>query len=361
MVQVDETLDSMTGFLLLLGALVIGVAAVRARSVYVLAKGTPIAGRWAGLSALLLLFVVIYLLAFALHRSGAHELLVSISGVAAVVGACFVFLVVHLGLATIAQLNSSLMAEKVEAQKAEGMLRELTIINERITNSNRALEQFAYVTSHDLQEPLRKITAFGDLLASSEAERLSDDGKDYVVRMQKAARRMSELINALLSLSRMSAEKEQATAVDLNALVAEILEDLEIAVANASAKVFVGSLPTIEGRPVQLRQLFQNLMGNALKFRREGVVHEIRVEARTEGKNRVLSVSDNGIGVEPQYAERIFGIFQRLHGRNTFEGTGIGLSICQRVAANHGWGLKAVGRPNEGASFELNLGKEEQK
>jgi light-regulated signal transduction histidine kinase (bacteriophytochrome) len=342
-----------------INALICAAAAVRARSVYMLAKGTRLASRWAILTSMLSVFVVLYVVALVASTFGKHDALLPLMGFIALGGSTLVFAVVHLGFQSISSLNYTLLDQKVEQQKTEGMLQELMLVNEQIVRSNIELEQFAYLTSHDLQEPLRKITAFGDLLAETEAERLSDEGKDHIQRMQKAARRMSELISALLSFSRLSREKERTVEVDLNVLLAEIVEDLEIAIKKAGATVHVAPLPPVEGRPIQLRQLFQNLLGNALKFRREGTAHEVRVESKLEAGRLLIVITDNGVGFEPQYAERIFKIFQRLHGRNAFEGTGIGLAVCQRVAVNHGWKIRAIGRPNEGATFELDLGKGE--
>jgi signal transduction histidine kinase len=345
----------MTAVFIIVGACLIAIGIFQTRKPNRLAKGTSLALRWKVYTGFLVVLLVGYLAAFVADLRAGPSVLHALTGAVFLIGAVFALAVVQLGTETIVRINLSQLAEQVQLQKAEGMLQELMQVNERITNSNRELEQFAYVTSHDLQEPLRKISAFGDLLAETEADRLSDEGKDHVLRMQKAARRMSELINALLTFSRVSRNEEQPKNVQLKVIVSEVLEDLETSIRNAGATVTTGELPIVEGHAFQLRQLFQNLIGNALKFRREGVLHKVVIDAIEEQGTQVVRISDNGIGFEQQYADKIFGIFQRLHGRNTYEGTGIGLAICQRVAVHHGWEIKALGRPNQGATFEIRL------
>ncbi len=246
--------------------------------------------------------------------------------------------------------------------------RELSLrsANQELAESNRALEHFAYVASHDLQEPLRKIVAFGDRLATRYADRLDDQGKDYLVRMQRAAGRMSHLIDDLLTYSRVTTRKEEPESVALDPLIDEVLQDLEATRERAGGSIEVGGpFPPIRGRPFLLRQLLQNLLTNALKFRREGVPPVVRVEGtllrRVPEGGTVprpwleLRVTDNGIGFEPQYAGRIFGIFERLHSRDRYEGTGVGLAICARIVELHGGTIRAEGVPGEGATFFVTL------
>jgi len=226
----------------------------------------------------------------------------------------------------------------------------------RLEQSNRELESFAYVASHDLQEPLRKIQTFGERLAKTSAS-LSPEGHDYLARMQGAAARMRQLIDDLLAFSRVSAKGQPFTRVDLAAVARGVLEDLETAIEQAGAAISLGELPTLEGDPTQMRQLMQNLVGNALKFRREGVVPSVSIEARVDApaSRCELVVKDNGIGFEEKYAERIFNVFQRLHGRGQYEGTGIGLAICRKIAERHGGRIEARSTPGVGSAFHITL------
>ncbi|WP_019988090.1 PAS domain-containing protein [Rudanella lutea] len=234
-------------------------------------------------------------------------------------------------------------------------------VNE-LKRSNANLEQFAYVASHDLQEPLRKVQSFGDVLADQYREALGETGYDLVQRMQLAARRMSALIHDLLTYSRLSAQTAPFKPANLNQIVAEVIDDLEANIREKSAHIHVGSLPVVKGDASQFRQLFQNLLSNALKFTRAGVQPMINISANlhmdpSDERRLVVEVvvTDNGIGFEQQHAERIFQVFGRLHGRSEYSGTGIGLAIVQKIAQNHGGEIVAEGYPNKGATFKLLL------
>ncbi len=239
-----------------------------------------------------------------------------------------------------------------EVTDQAGELRRKTLELER---SNLDLEHFASVASHDLQEPLRKIQTFGDQLQRKCADDLDERGQMYVERMQAASTRMRTLIEDLLSYSRVTSGARPFADVDLGELAAEVLDDLERAVEDAGAEVHVGTLATIAADRTQMRQLLQNLLANALKFRREGVPHRVEVCLEREGEELLLSVTDNGIGFDEQYADRIFGIFERLHGRQEYAGTGIGLAVCRKIAERHGGDIGATGVPGEGATFTVRL------
>jgi len=223
---------------------------------------------------------------------------------------------------------------------------------------NRELQDFAYVASHDLQEPLRKIQSFSDRLLSRAVEGLDDSSRDYLQRMGHAAHRMQALIDDLLAYSRVATRSATASAVDLSATAAAVLDDLETRVTEAGATVEVGPLPVIQADPTQMRQLLQNLLANALKFRAAERPCHVRVDARqvdnpdgNGGACWELRVTDNGIGFESNYAERIFAPFQRLHPRNVYEGTGIGLAIVRRIVERHGGTVRAEAQAGQGASF----------
>jgi PAS domain S-box-containing protein len=225
----------------------------------------------------------------------------------------------------------------------------------RLEQSNRELEDFAYVASHDLQEPLRKIQAFGDLLRSKHAAALPDQARDYIDRMQSAAKRMQVLINDLLSFSRITTKAQPFVRVDLHETAAEVIRDLETRLHDSGGRIGLGPMPVIDADPLQMRQLLQNLAANALKFHRPGVPPVVEIHGEIDGDVCRITVADNGIGFEDKYADRIFTLFERLHARARYEGTGIGLAICRKIAERHGGEIRAHGQPNEGATFVVTL------
>ncbi|MEZ7276723.1 ATP-binding protein [Pseudoalteromonas sp. 68 DY56-GL68] len=251
------------------------------------------------------------------------------------------------------------------AAKVDERTQELTIYADELSRSNRELEEFAFVASHDLQEPLRKIQAFSDRLESMFKNELGEKGIDYISRMKNAAQRMSNLINDLLEFSRVTTRGKDFIDTDLNSIVDEVLDDLEIAIKEAGAEVSVMTLPHIQADPSQMLQLFLNILSNAVKFRREDVAPLIsidyeRIEEFSANHNsnvewEVITISDNGIGFSEEYLEKIFVPFQRLHGRSQYKGTGIGLSVCRRIVERHGGEITASSRVGEGATFILKL------
>lgn len=224
-----------------------------------------------------------------------------------------------------------------------------------LARSNQELEQFAYLASHDLQEPLRKVQAFGGRLETMLADRLDDKSRDYLGRMIGAADRMQQLIDDLLAYSRITTRAQPTEMVDLAAVAARVAEDLELRIEETAASLTIDPLPSIEAEPVHMQVLFQNLVANALKFHRPGVPPEVAIGATSDDAGITLTVTDNGIGFEPQYAERIFKIFQRLHPRGEYAGTGIGLAICQKIVERHGGTIEADGDPGAGATFTVIL------
>ena len=226
---------------------------------------------------------------------------------------------------------------------------------QQLSRSNAELDQFASIASHDLQEPLRKVQTFSSQVLSAEGDNLSEKGKDYLERANASAARMRVLIEDLLLFSRVGTQTQPFVETDMNELTKEVLVDLETAIAEAGATVEVGDLPTIPVDPRQASQLLQNLISNSLKFRREGVDPVVRIEGSTGPRFAEITVADNGIGFEPEYADRIFRVFERLHERSAFPGTGIGLALCRKVAERHGGTIGAIGRPGEGATFVVRL------
>jgi signal transduction histidine kinase len=262
----------------------------------------------------------------------------------------------------LATTNDQLNKEVSERRRAEQSAHELAA---NLQRSNQELERFASVASHDLQEPLRKIQAFGDRLLIKRSDALGDQGRDYLGRMLNSAERMRRLIDDLLAFSRVSTKGTTFVTVDLNTMTREVLGDLEARIQDTNAQVEVGELPPILADPLQIRQLLQNLIGNALKFRRPDAAPKVKVEGKiiAEGpavngqpwKLCELRVSDNGIGFEETYLDRIFEVFQRLHGRAEYEGTGMGLAICRRIAERHGGSITASSTPGVGSTFVVRL------
>ncbi len=239
---------------------------------------------------------------------------------------------------------------------------------EELKKSNEELEQFAYVASHDLQEPLRKIRSFGDRLVTKYGAQLDDTGKDYIDRMSNASARMQTLIQDLLRFSRVSRNIEKFERVDLNDVFSAVLANMQIAIENTKATIHCEKLPIIKGNPTQLQQLFQNILSNAIKFHKNEVSPEVNISVRkVPGKSlnfenadpsqqyHEIIIKDNGIGFDNQYLNKIFSIFQRLHGRNEYEGTGIGLAICEKVVSNHHGFITAHGEKGQGAEFKIFL------
>jgi PAS domain S-box-containing protein len=232
----------------------------------------------------------------------------------------------------------------------------LKIYTERLERSNRELEQFAFMASHDLQEPLRKIQAFGDLLMER-AQTLNDQELEYVKRMRSAAGRMREMVNGLLHLSRVNTQGSPFTTVDLLDVTAGALSDQVELIEKTNGVVEVAPLPTVTGDALQLRQLMQNLIGNALKYHRPEMYPRVRIHAQESDSAVKLFVQDNGIGFDQENAERIFQPFQRLVGRSLYEGSGMGLAICRRIVERHAGEIRALSKPGEGTTIVVILPK----
>ncbi|MFQ6099967.1 MAG: GAF domain-containing protein [Anaerolineae bacterium] len=278
-------------------------------------------------------------------------------------------------LSTLAN-NLAILIERARLfEKVEAARTELQERAEALARSNAELEQFAYVASHDLQEPLRKVRAFGDRFEAKYADMLDERGRDYLERMQGAASRMQEMINDLLTLSRVTTRAQPFVPVDLRQLADEAVSDLEIRIERSSGRVEIDELPTIEADPIQMRQLLGNLIGNALKFQRKGKSPVVKVYGKlldgqerhgepapgsemataTDSAKCQIFVQDNGIGFDEKYLERIFQPFQRLHGRSEYEGSGMGLAICRKIAERHGGSITAQSTPGQGATFIVTL------
>ena len=250
-----------------------------------------------------------------------------------------------------------------ERKGTEELLRSSTLM---LVQSNRELEDFATVASHDLQEPLRKIHSFVGCLRDEQSEALNPEGRDYLDRIQSATARMTALIADLLEFSRVSSKGKPLIPVNLNDVIVGVVSDLEARLVQTGGRVEVSDLPTVASDQVQMRQLLQNLIGNALKFHRKDEAPVVRVSAEiidspdingrahTGGACRIF-VADNGIGFDEKYLDRVFTIFQRLHGRGAYEGTGIGLAVCRRIVERHGGTITARSKPGEGSTFIVTI------
>lgn len=241
------------------------------------------------------------------------------------------------------------LEERVDARTSE------------LERSNRELQEFAYVASHDLQEPLRKIIAFADRLRSRFGASMEPDALDYMERMQNAAERMKELINDLLTLSRVTTRGQPFEEVNLRQIAQNVLDDLETTIETANGRVEIAELPIIAADPAQMSRLLQNLISNSLKFRNKQEAPMISIWSETfydsecEKPLLRLFVKDNGVGFDEKYLNRIFQPFQRLHGRMDYEGTGMGLAICRRIVERHQGEITARSAPNAGATFIITL------
>jgi len=267
------------------------------------------------------------------------------------------FIFVTVIIMILVKLDKNLIRQKKTEQ-------EMRIYAEKLQRSNKELEDFAHIASHDLQEPLRKVSAFGDRLKTRYSNVLDEQGRDYLNRMENAANRMRHLIQGLLSYSRVTTKARPFEPVSLSNVAQGVLSDLEMRIQDTGGHVKIGELPTVSADPLQMRQLFQNLIGNALKFHKTDQEPVIKVSAElfhNNGMNRgntnscQIIFEDNGIGFDSKYEERIFGVFQRLHGRKEYEGSGIGLSVCKKIAERHGGNISADGTPGEGAKFIVTL------
>ena len=262
--------------------------------------------------------------------------------------------------------NKKLKKEIEEHKKTEAALEERT---KELARSNAELEEFAYIASHDIQEPLHTIQAFCDLILTKYSQGLKDKAMDYLARIQKASERMHSLIENILILSRVRKKKIHYVTTDINKIVKDIVVDLQLTIDKINAGLKIEKLPTIEADPIQIQQLFSNLIGNALKFhatekKPEILIHSQKIKvAGGSGKNpkeideemcRII-IKDNGIGFNKKNAERIFQPFERLHSHSSYEGTGIGLAICHSIVERHRGTITADSTPGEGSEFIITL------
>jgi light-regulated signal transduction histidine kinase (bacteriophytochrome) len=255
------------------------------------------------------------------------------------------------------------LTELHERERGELALRQKT---EELARSNRDLEQFASLAAHDLQEPLHSIQVFLDLLRVKHGSSLNEQGQGYLNRVTKAASRMQQLIEGLLVYSRIDSPDSTGVSLSLQEIVEEILTDLAVHIEELQAEIHVGDLPMIQGDTLKIRQLLQNLIGNALKFHKHGVAPIIHISGmiiqnrRHSGSGNPgslckIEIQDQGIGIPAEDLDKIFGMFKRLHRKDEYEGTGIGLAVCQRIAEQCGGGISVCSILGEGSTFTVTL------
>lgn len=247
-----------------------------------------------------------------------------------------------------------LVRDITKRKETENALRNHTA---ELKRSNMELENYAYLTTHDLQEPLRKIIIFGDRLNNSLGDTITEREREYLSRMQKAASRMQKFIDDLLQYSRIQAGTKTLGLIDLNRIIDEVVADLNIMITKYQGTVEVIHLPTLEAEPVQMHQLFLNLITNALKYHKKGVSPLIKVSSSYNKKIKIweIRVEDNGIGIDEKHSRRVFRLFERLHGKSDYEGTGIGLGICQKVVHLHHGEITFESKLGQGATFIITL------
>jgi PAS domain S-box-containing protein len=226
---------------------------------------------------------------------------------------------------------------------------------EELERSNKELRDFAFIASHDLQEPLRKVQSFGELLKEKHGASLNEEAQDFINRMQNAGARMNELIQGLLAYSRVTTKAEPHSQVDLNQALRDALSNLEVRIREVGAAIDVEKLPTVEADALQMTQLFQNLIGNAIKYKQNGQPPKVKIYSRLRRDRAAIYVEDNGIGFDEKYLERIFAPFERLHGRSEYEGVGMGLAICRKIVERHGGTITAKSAPGKGSTFIVRL------
>jgi PAS domain S-box-containing protein len=258
------------------------------------------------------------------------------------------------------KMNAAILEEEVKKRT-----KELNETNLSLLQSNNELQQFAHVASHDLKEPVRKIKTFTNRLMEDSGSAFSDTGKLYIGKVNSAADRMNIMIEGVLNYSMLSAAHQRIEEVDLNETLKNIEADLEVIISQKQASVQYRNLPTVEGASVLLYQLFYNLVNNSLKFSRPDECSVITILSSLTKKDEKewveITINDNGIGFEQEFAEKIFETFLRLNSKDQFEGTGLGLSLCKRIIERHGGTIKAFGEPDKGASFVISLPLKQEK
>ncbi|PTY38320.1 hypothetical protein BGP77_15295 [Saccharospirillum sp. MSK14-1] len=252
--------------------------------------------------------------------------------------------------------GGEIIASIVDISERRSYEQRIQLHNEALERSNKELEEFAFIASHDLREPLRKIISFSRLLLSNDYGKFTKEGQEFTNYIVSAAERMRELLESLLSYSRITSQGRHFTETDVAQVVDQVKADLQLSIEETGASIDTGDLPRIDADSSQLRQLLQNLVSNSLKYRHPERPPHILIQGESLPESRYrLVISDNGIGFDPRYNEQVFEVFKRLHGRSEHPGTGMGLAICRKIVDRHNGIIMANGRQNEGTTFIIDL------
>ncbi|MBL4734790.1 MAG: hypothetical protein JKY18_05555 [Flavobacteriales bacterium] len=330
--------------------LILAGAAIMARSVFLTRKifdllpSKEFRNSWRNLSIFMIFFFFGYLGAAFVVIIGQGGLLELLTGVVFFFGALFVYIVVRTGLATFKELQAANL----------GLERRVKLRTQELESKNRELEQFAYIASHDLQEPLRTVISFVDLLKNNYQDKLDENADKYLEFIKRASTRMRALIKGLLDFSRIGQDRE-LTAIDCNTLIVDIKSDLTSIITESNTVFDIGELPQLKGYATELRLLFQNLITNAIKFHKTDTAPHVKISAQKEDGHWKFAVEDDGIGIAENQREKIFVIFQRLHGQDQYDGTGIGLAHCQKIVDLHGGKIWVDSQPNKGSTFYFTI------
>lgn len=342
-------LNSLALVLISMGALFMLMAILRTRKLLQLLKGiNENVFLWNILFLLMIFFFAGYIASVFLISEGFKEILSLLTGLVFFFGALFVYLVVRVSSVTINELNNK--------NKTEALNKELEKNISLLQNANKELEQFAYLSSHDLQEPLRTICNFVGLLEKKYSKKTDGDTKLYFKYILGATSKMQNLIRDLLDYSRIG-KSISFTNIDCNEILKQVIADSEQAIKENNAKITFDVLPFLKGNEAELKKLFGNLIGNAIKFHRKGVLPEITISVENKEKEYLFAVRDNGIGIEKQYINKLFIIFQRLPNTGEYSGTGIGLAICKKIVTLHEGKIWAESKLGEGSTFYFTLPK----
>ena len=349
------SIDVITITLILAGGIIMLLAIFGTRRIFKLLVDMKYRRNWRVLLYLMVFFFLGYLAAAFIVWQGFDNILNLLTGVVFFFGATFVYIVVQSGLYTISDLKSKTAATINQAQKLKISQEELQLINEELNAQNQELEQFNYIASHDLQEPLRTISSVINLLELEYGNKLGKNGDQYLTFISQASDRMRNLIRDLLDYSRLGKEDRTLEVVDCNILIKEVMQILGATIKENQAVVEVEQLPTISVYRLELMQLFQNLLSNAIKFRKEDTPPQINISAIQDGKYWKFSFRDQGIGIPEENKEGIFIIFQRLHSKGEYEGTGIGLAHCKKIVEMHSGKIWVESKPDEGSTFHFTI------
>ncbi|MDN5210610.1 ATP-binding protein [Fulvivirgaceae bacterium BMA12] len=341
--------------LVLAGGAIMFLAILGTRRIFKLLSNMKYRRNWRLLLYLMVFFFLGYLVTAYIVWQGFTDILNLLTGIVFFFGATFVYIVVQSGLYTIHDLKTKTADTINQAQKLKLSQEKLQLINKALNTQNQELEQFNYIVSHDLQEPLRTISSVIHLMELEYGKKLGKEGDQYLTFISEASDRMRTLIKSLLNYSRLGEEDRPLEKVDCNMLAEEVIQSLDAIIRENQAIITVDTLPVLYAYRVEMMQLFQNLLSNAIKFHKKDAPPEISISANKEGAYWKFSFTDKGIGIEEEYREKIFVIFQRLHSKGEYEGTGIGLAHCKKIVEMHQGKIWVESETGEGSTFHFTI------